>query len=128
MDDSIFRGVLIDQSVPNPSEILKLTKIVGTVQTTLEGESFRGNVLFHNIEVSTEALWPVLQQVAERIKSHGWFFNLINGNTMYFVMPRAILLAHNDEHELKDIFDYATAHGIHPEQLEFKKMFDNPFV
>lgn len=119
---------MIDQSVSDPEIVLKFTNIVGKRETTLEGESFRGKVLFYSIEVSAEYLWPVLSQVAESIKSPGWYFHLINDNKLYIVMPKAVLIASNNSAELRNIIDYASHHGIHPDQLNLKQLFDNPFA
>lgn len=118
---------MIDQSVPRPEVILKLTEVVSYRETTLESESFRGKVLFHNIKVSDKNLWHVLYEVMQSIKSPGWFFHLVSDDLLYIVMPNAILTSTNDEKELMNIFDYAIHHGIHPKQLDLKKLFSNPF-
>jgi hypothetical protein len=47
---------------------------------------------------------------------------------LYIVMPKVILIVGNDEVELKSIIDYAQKHGIHPDQLNLRQLFDNPFA
>lgn len=124
----LYKGILIDQSVSDPKIVLKFTNVVGKREAKLEGESFRGKVLFYNIEVSADNLWPVLSQVAESIKSPGWYFHLVNDNKLYIAMPNVVLIADNNEAELQGIVDYASNHGIHPDQLNLKQLFDNPFA
>ncbi len=125
---NLFKGILIDQSVSNPENVLKYAKVISKRETTLEGESFRGKVLFYDIEVTDNNLQSVLKEVAETIKSPGWYFHLVNKDLLYIVMPKKILKATNNEAELKDIIEYATSHGIHPEQLNLKQLFNDPFA
>lgn len=125
---AVYKGVLIDQSVSNPDAILKLSKVISSRDTTLEGESFRGKVTFHNLEVAEDNLWPVLEQVAATIKSRGWYFHLVDDERLYIVMPRAILFASNNDDELQAIIDYTTGQGIHPEQLNLKQLFADPYA
>ncbi|MCA9329267.1 hypothetical protein KDA11_01350 [Candidatus Saccharibacteria bacterium] len=124
----IYKGVLIDQSVADPKAILDCTEVVSSRVTTLEGESFRGEVTFHNIEVSEDDLWGVLGKVAEDIKAPGWYFHLVDGQTLYIVLPRAILFAENNGDELNMIVEYAESQGIHPDQLNLKQLFENPYA
>lgn len=126
--NELFKGVLIDQSVFEPEKVLAKAKVISSRETSLEGENFRGKVLFHNIEVSTDKLWQVLSLMAETIKSPGWYFHLINEERLYIVLPKVILIAGNDEAELKNIVEYAKNYGIHPDQLNLKQLFDNPFA
>ncbi len=123
-----YKGVLISQSVVNPENILKLVNVISSRDTTLEGESFRGKVKFHNLEVSEDNLWPVLERVADSIKSPGWYFHLVNEERLYIVMSQAILFASEDNKELQAIVDYAASHGIHPDQLNLKQLFANPYA
>lgn len=39
---TLFKGILIDQSVSKPKEILENAKVIDSRETSLEGESFRG--------------------------------------------------------------------------------------
>lgn len=126
--DPTFKGILIDQSVSMPENILKNVELISTREATLEGESFRGNVLFHCIEVASDNLWLVLHGVAETIKEPGWYFHLVNEETLYIVLPKAIFSATNTAEDLKRISDYALSLGIHPDQLNLKQLFDNPFA
>lgn len=123
-----FKGILIDQSVPDPTSVLDIVKVISKRETSLESESFRGKVLFYNLEVTSNNLWLILNYVAENINSPGWYFHLVNKDRLYIVMPKTILFAGNNEAELKNIIDYASNHGIHPDQLNLKKLFDNPFA
>lgn len=123
-----YKGVLIDQSVLDPKAILDNLKVVSSRTTTLEGESFRGEVTFHNIEVSEDSLWEVLSKVAEDIKAPGWYFHLVDGQRLYIVLPRVILFAENNDNELNSIVEYAKSQGIHPDQLNIKQLFENPYV
>ena len=125
--DEVFKGILIDQSVTQPEIILKKVDVVNTRETTLEGESIRGTVLFHSIEVAKDQVWDVLNKVAETIKSPGWYFHLVNASRLYIVMPKAILISGNDDNELRNIVDYAQSHGIHPDQLNLKQLFESPY-
>lgn len=123
-----YRGILIDQSVEDPDEILLHTTVSGKRETTLEGESFRGKVLFYNLEVEEEHLQTVLRLVADQLKSPGWYFHLVGNELLYVIMPHKVMSAHNNEVELKEIVDYATDHGIHRDQLNLKQLFTNPFA
>lgn len=124
----LFKGILIDQSVLEPEKILEKVKIVGSREASLEGENFRGKVLFHTIEVSANNLWRTLRVAAETLKSPGWYFHLVSEERLYVVMPNVIFIVSNDEAELKNIIEYAEDHGIHPDQLNLKQLFDNPFA
>lgn len=125
---SSYKGIIIDQSVLEPKDIIKKAKIISDRETTLEGESFRGKVLFYNIEVVNDKLWQVLNKVAESIKSPGWYFHLVNKERLYIVMPNVILFANNNDTELNRIIGYAISQGINPRQLNLKQLFDNPFA
>jgi len=124
----MYRGVLIDESVTNPKNILELAEVVSFRETTLESENFRGKVLFHNIKVKDQNLWPILNLVMNTILEPGWYFHLVDEEILYVVMPGAILSAGNNENQLLNIFEYAVHHGIHPDQLNLKKLFANPFA
>jgi len=124
----VYKGVLIDQSVTEPESILKLATVTGSRATTLEGESFRGKVTFHNLEVSQDNLWQVLEQVATTIKKPGWYFHLVGEGRLYIIMPQVILFSSNNDNELKTVVHYAVSQGIHPEQLNLKQLFDNPYA
>lgn len=125
---SWFKGILIDQSVSDPRAILENANIISSRRTSLEGEGFRGTVLFYNIEVSEDSLFTVLDMVSETIKNPGWYFHLVNSEKLYVVMPNVIFSAGNNDAELNTIVDYAKSHGIHPDQLNLKQLFDNPFA
>lgn len=124
----MFRGVLIDQSVPDAGKILKLAEVVSFRETNLEGENFRGKVLFHNIKVEEKNLWPILGLVMETILSPGWYFHLVSNDKLYVILPNIVMSAKNNNDELLNIFEYAVHHGIHPDQLDLKKLFANPFA
>jgi hypothetical protein len=125
----IYKGVLIEQSVSNPKEILRHAKVVGERTTGLESESARGKMRFLNVEVAEDHLWDVLKQVAEGIKQPGWYFHLVGEERMYVVMPQVIFFADGPGDKiLADIVEYGTSQcGIHPEQLEIKGLFVNPY-
>lgn len=125
---AIYKGVLIDQSVSDPREILDLTNVTSSRTTKLEGEAFRGEVTFHNIEVDEKDLWTVLDNVASSIKKPGWYFHLVNKDRLYIVMPHAVLFANHSDVQLKAIVDYAVGQGIHPDQLNLKQLFNDPYA
>lgn len=128
---STYRGVLIEESVHDPHRILSVATVVSRRTHTLEQEAFRGTLTFVNIEVSAEALWPALNATAEELKdSGGWYFHLVGDGRLYVVFPRAILLAReaHAQEEIGNIIDFGLRWKIHPDQLDLRKLFSNPYV
>ena len=124
---AVFKGVLIAQSVNDPKRILRNAKVVDTRTTTLEAEDFRGRMLFYCVEVAQEKLWPVLREVAETIKTGGWYFHLVGNGRIYIVMSRAVLFADNDD-ELKEIERFVISRGTHPAQVNLKVLLKDPYA
>lgn len=126
---TMYRGILIEQSVDDTETVLRYARVVGERAALLESEDFRGSMRFIEVQVDESSLWTVLRTVAESIKSPGWFFHLVGAGRLYVVLPAAVLFANEgDEARLNAIVSFAAGLGIHPEQLNLAKLFADPYA
>ncbi len=128
MEDSksVWRGVLIEESLEDKG-IMDNVRIVGMRTSLLESEEYKGVFHFHNLEVPSEQLDAVLNEMSRAIKA-AWYFHLVGGDVMKVVFKDKIFtLKKGDSATLASIQRYGQAHGVHPDQLQLEGLFDNPY-
>lgn len=127
--NTLYKGILIDQSVDSSESILALCHRVSDRHTTLEAEEERGDVQFIHVEVDEHNIWPVLECVAESLKSPGWYFHLVGNGKLYVVYPGVVFTAHEgNDQELEQMITFGISIGIHPDQLDLGKLYENPYA
>ena len=123
-----WRGVLIAGSLHDDPGIWDLVTVTGRSRQRLEREGSRGEFTFCNVEVADEDVDSLLQWVAERLLSPGWYFHLERDQEIKVAYPgRVMQMSAHAPATIQAARDYGVAIGIHPEQLRFERFMGNPF-
>ena len=123
-----WHGVAITESF-NDLSVLEKVHVVATKIEHLEGEEGIGTFHFHNVEVSDADIDQVVTLVSSAIKPN-WFLHLISG-----AGDRMIVVFHgkhfdvqkSDDQALREVVEYGKQQGIHEDQLQLHRLFDNPY-
>ena len=123
-----WKGVLIAESLRSDGGIWDRVEVTGRRKGRLESEGARGEFTFCNVEVSDEAVDSLLEDVAERLESPGWYFHVERGRVIKVVYPGRVMEMSEDAPEsMRAAREYGVSVGIHPEQLCFERLMGNPF-
>lgn len=123
-----WKGVLIAESLRSDRGIWDRVEVTGRSKGRLESEGARGEFTFCNVEVSDEAVDSLLEDVAERLESPGWYFHVERGRVIKVVYPGRVMEMSEDAPEsIRAAREYGVSVGIHPEQLCFERLMGNPF-
>jgi hypothetical protein len=125
-DDTVWRGVFIEESLDDPSLLDEVT-VVGSSAVRLEEEAERGEFTFKRVEVPDKAFGTVIARAAQAIKP-AWYLHLVSGDQMKVVFrDRVFAVSRGDASALRAVVDYGVGQGIHPAQLDLARLFDHPF-
>ncbi|MDE0218564.1 MAG: hypothetical protein OXJ90_04765 [Spirochaetaceae bacterium] len=123
-----WRGVLIAESLDDGAGVWDRVAVTGRSKQRLEREGSRGEFTFCNVEVADEDVDSLLQTVAERLRSPGWYFHLEWDWVIKVAYPGRVMAMSADEPKsIQAARDYGVSIGIHPEQLCFERFMGNPF-
>ena len=123
-----WRGVLIAESLVNDGEIWDRIVVQGRPKRRLEREGSKGEFTFCNVEVSDADVDSLMEQVAERLGSPGWYFHVEKDCAIKVAYPGRVMEMSEDEPEsIRAAREYGVSIGIHPEQLCFERFMGNPF-
>lgn len=123
-----WKGVLIAESLRSDRGIWDRVEVTGRSKGRLESEGARGELTFCNVEVSDDDVDSVLEQVAERLESPGWYFHVERDRVIKVVYPGRVMEMSEDAPEsIRAAREYGVSVGIHPEQLCFERFMGNPF-
>lgn len=123
-----WRGVLIAESLVSDGEIWDRIVVQGRSKRRLEREGSKGEFTFCNVEVSDADVDSLMEQVAERLGSPGWYFHVEKDRVIKVAFPGRVMEMSEDEPgSIRTARAYGVAIGIHPEQLCFERFMGNPF-
>ena len=123
-----WKGVLIAESFDNSPQIWDLVTVTGRATRRLEREGSRGEFTFCNIEIADKYVDVLLQMVAQRLRSPGWYFHLERNRVIKVAYPgRVMEMSATDPSSIHAARKYGASIGIHPEQLHFERFMGNPF-
>ncbi|WP_067665815.1 hypothetical protein [Nocardia miyunensis] len=126
MTDRVWRGVAIAESFTCDSVITNSTTIRTDAQA-LEGEGSLGQWHFHFIEVADSEIDMVVGEALRTLKP-SWYLHLVNADRMIVVFEgRSFTITQDDTHGIAEVKEYAVGFGVHPEQIELERLFDNPY-
>jgi hypothetical protein len=125
-DDTIWRGVIIEESLEDPS-LLDDLAITGSSAAQLEEEAWLGEFKFVCVEVP-DASVEVITALAAQVIKPVWYLHLVNGDQMKVIFrDKVFTLNRADVDALQAVVEYGIGQGIHPAQLDLGQLFDNPF-
>lgn len=128
ISDKPWCGVAITESFDDLG-VLEKMHIVTTKVEHLEGEEGIGTFHFHKVEVNDADIDQVVALVSSAIKP-SWFLHLISGtgdrmkvvfHGKYFDVKKG------DDQALREVVEYGKQHGVHEDQLQLYRLFDNPY-
>ena len=123
-----WRGVLIPESLDNDHGIWDLVEITGRSKRRLEREGYRGEFTFCKVEVPDREVDALMREVAERLRSPGWYFHVERDRVIKVAYPgRVMKMKVDDAGSIQAAREYGKSIGIHPEQLCFERFMGNPF-
>ena len=123
-----WRGVLIAESLESDRAIWDRVEVTGRSKGRLEREGFRGEFTFCNVEVSDGDVDSLMQEVAGRLASPGWYFHVEKDRVIKVAYPGKVMeMSEKEPESLRTAREYGTSIGIHAEQLCFERFMDNPF-
>ena len=123
-----WRGVLIAESLDSDRGIWDGVEVTGRSKGRLEREGSRGEFTFCNVEVSDHDVDSLMEQVADRLGSPGWYFHVEKDRVIKVAYPGTVMEMSEDAPEsIRAAREYGTSIGIHPEQLCFERLMGNPF-
>ena len=123
-----WRGVLIAESLESDRAIWDRVEVTGRSKGRLEREGFRGEFTFCNVEVSDGDVDSLMQEVAGRLASPGWYFHVEKDRVIKVAYPGKVMeMSEKEPESLRAAREYGTSIGIHAEQLCFERFMDNPF-
>lgn len=126
--DNIWRGVAITEGFDDPN-VLEKMHIVATKVEHLEGEEGMGTFHFHKVEVNDTDVDQVVILVSVAIKP-SWFLHLISGagDRMKVVFHgKHFDVKKGDDQALREVVEYGKQDGVHEDQLQLYRLFDNPY-
>ena len=123
-----WRGVLIAESLDDGEEVWDRVAVVGKSRQRLERERSRGEFTLCNVEVPDEEVDNLLQRVAERLRSPGWYFHVERNRVIKVAYPGRVMdISENAPGSAQAARQYGISISIHPEQLCFERFMGNPF-
>ena len=123
-----WRGVLIAESLHDAPRIWDLVTVSGRSKQRLEREGSRGEFTFCNVEIADKNVDALLQMVAERLRSPGWYFHVERSRVIKVAYPgRVMEMSADDPRSIQSAREFGISIGIHPEQLCFERFMGNPF-
>ncbi|MDE0447585.1 MAG: hypothetical protein OXH96_13010 [Spirochaetaceae bacterium] len=123
-----WKGVLIAESLADGAGVWDRVAVTGRSKQRLEREGSRGEFTFCNVEVPDEEVDSLLQRVAERLLSPGWYLHRERDQEIKVAYPgRVMEMSADSPRTIQAARDYGVAIGIHPEQLRFERFMGNPF-
>ena len=123
-----WRGVLIAESLDEGEGVWDRVKETGRAKQRLEREGSRGEFTFCHVEVTDEEVDPLLQRVAELLRSPGWYFHVERDRVIKVAFPgRVMEMSSAAPGSIRAAREYGESIGIHPEQLRFERFMGNPF-
>ena len=128
--DVKWKGVLIVESLRHDRGrgIWDRVDVTGRSKQRLEKEGSRGEFTFCNVEVADDEVDSLLQKVAERLRSPGWYFHVEREGVIKVAFPGWVMAMMADAPgTIQAARDYGVSIGIHPEQLCFERFMGNPF-
>ncbi len=126
--DVKWRGVLIVESLQHDRGIWHRVEVTGRSKQRLENEGSRGEFTFCNVEVADDDVDSLLQKVAARLRSPGWYFHVEREGVIKVAFPGKVMAMRADaQGTIQAARDYGVSIGIHPEQLCFERFMGNPF-
>ena len=121
-----WKGVIIEESLED-KEILKLFRIVGTRESYLESEEYKGTLKFHNIEVDDVRKEQFVNKAASSIKQ-GWYIHIVKGDMMIVIFKGKFFeFSEHDVVKIEEAKQYGLQIGIVSEQMDFESLIKNPF-
>ena len=125
---------------PGYFELMANPVILDAVESLIGGEIFAnpvyntrpkvprvaaGAVPWHQADKYVDVL---LQMVAQRLRSPGWYFHLERNRVIKVAYPgRVMEMSATDPSSIHAARKYGASIGIHPEQLHFERFMGNPF-
>ena len=102
-----WRGVLIAESLDEGEGVWDRVKETGRAKQRLEREGSRGEFTFCHVEVTDEEVDPLLQRVAELLRSPGWYFHVERDRVIKVAFPGRVM-----EYELRRAREYPGRAGV----------------
>lgn len=123
-----WRGVLIAESLLDDRGVWERVEVTGRSKQRLEREGSRGEFTFCNVEVADEDVDALLQMVAERLRSPGWYFHVERDRVIKVAYPgRVMAMSAAAPGSIRAARQHGVSIGIHPDQLCFERFMGNPF-
>lgn len=123
-----WKGVLIEESLENDLGIWDLVEVTGRSQRRLEREGSRGEFTFCEVEIPERDVDTLMQRIAERLRSPGWYFHVERDRVIKVAYPGTVMeMSEGEPGSIQAARGYGVSIGIHPEQLQFERFMGNPF-
>jgi hypothetical protein len=120
-----WRGVAIREAF-DTNHIPPDAHVVRSWVAHLEGDA-ANVVCFCAIDVTSTAVERVTQWASRRIRV-GWYMHLVLGDRMRVIFRGRVMECNaGDPASIERVRQHGIATGIHVEQLELEKLFDDPF-
>ena len=120
--------MLIAESVDHDHGIWDLVEVTGKSKRRLEQEGSRGEFTFCNVKVSDRGVDSLMREVAERLRSPGWYFHVERDRAIKVAYPGKVMeMSADDAGSIQAAREFGVSIGIHPEQLCFERFMGNPF-
>ncbi len=126
--NSIWRGIAVAEGFDDPRAFEKMC-IVTTKIEHLEGEEAVGTFHFHHVEVNDADVDQVATLVASVIKP-SWFLHLVSAsgeNMKVIFRDNQFNIEKGDDQAMQEVIAYGKKNGIHEDQLQLHRLFDNPY-
>ena len=121
----VWKGVIIEESLEDKS-ILNLVKIVNSEKMTLENESERGFLIFHQIELDDDKKDEFLEEALSSIKDKFYLHVCKNDFMIVVYRNKMFEFSSNESDKLKEARNYGLSLGILKEQMPFENLIKNP--
>jgi hypothetical protein len=102
-------------------------RIVKEKVERLEGEEDLGEFHFYNIEVEEKDLPMAVQEATHSLRP-SWYFHLVKGDQMKVMFRGKVFdVTSGDTSQLEAVKKYEMENGVHEEQIQLERLFDNPY-
>jgi hypothetical protein len=126
MANDLWRGVAIAEGFTS-GDVIAESHTVRTKKEVLEGEEGLGEFNFHFIEVPDAQIDQIVETATKTLKP-SWYIHLVKDGRMIVAFEdKSFTIAKDDADAIAAVKDYAITHGVHPEQIELERLFDNPY-